>query len=352
MPARVSIRTLARDLGLSIATISEALRETSNVKPATRARVLQAAEAAGYRRNPLIGATFSALRTGRHQGFSGTLALVDTASQSTNHLIPFHRAVAQGAAKRAEALGFRTEVFWVGKRAPSLSVTRLNSVLHARGIQGVIFLPFDQRQDFSDFDLSKLAAVSMDHRLINPELHTIQPDHYLSMRRCLDELTARGYKRVGLCLPLPKDERVDYKWSSGFISWFRLGGTLPTMPLLMPPKLEAEAFKAWYEEYRPDVIISHEESIIKWVGQCGGRVPDDVGFFRINHTERSAPCAGLDLRPEQLGATAVESVVGMLHRRENGLPACPNSISIDAHFVDGPTLRPLRAGKSANAPLR
>jgi LacI family transcriptional regulator len=340
VPARVTIRTLARDLGLSIATVSEALRETSNVKPATRDRVLQAAEAAGYRRNPLIGATFSALRTGRHQGFSGTLALVDSASQGTNHLIPFHRAIVQGAALRAEALGFSTEVFWVGKRAPSLSVTRLNSVLRARGIQGVIFLPFDERQDFSEINLSHLAAVSMDHRLINPELHTIQPDHYLSMRRCLNELSARGYQRIGLCLPLPKDGRTDYKWSSGFISWFRLEGHIPTMPLLMPERLDANTFKRWFEAYRPDVIISHEEAILKWVPQCGRRIPDDVGFFRINHTEHTAPCAGLDLRPEQLGVTAVETVVGMLHRQESGVPSCPNSISIDAHFVDGPTLRP------------
>lgn len=340
MTDRVSIRTLARVLGLSTATVSEALRDSKVVKPATKLRVLQAAEAAGYRRNPLVGATFSALRTGRHRGFSGTLALVDSAGQTQNGLIPFHQAVAKGAAERARELGFKSEVFWVGKRPPGLSVTRLNGVLRARGIQGVIFLPFNQRQDFSQFNLNQLAAVSMDHRLIKPELHTIQPDHYLSMRRSLDELHARGYKRIGLCLALPKDERVDYKWSSGFISWFRLGGHVRTMPLLMPRRLDARSFKQWFEAYRPDVIVSHEEAILKWVPECGRRIPDDVGFFRINHTERSAPCAGLDLRPGQLGVTAVETVVGMLHRRESGVPSCANSISIDAHFVDGPTLRP------------
>ncbi len=340
MSSRVSIRTLARDLGLSIATVSEALRDSPAVKPDTRARVLKAAKEAGYRRNPLVGATFSALRTGRHLGFSGTLALVDAPSGGGQQLIPFHRAIGVGAARRAEALGFRTEVFGVGKRAPSLSVTRLNAVLRARGIQGVIFLPFDQRQDFADFDLDQLAAVSMDHRLLKPELHTIQADHYLSMRRCLDALQGRGYRRIGLCLPRPKDERSDYKWSSGFISWFRLAGCTPPVPPLIPETLEKPAFMTWFERHKPDVILSHEEAVVDWVVQGGWKIPQDVGFFRINHTERSIPCAGLDLRPEQLGATAVETVVGMLHRRESGAPSCPNSISIDAHFVDGPTLRP------------
>jgi hypothetical protein len=187
----------------------------------------------------------------------------------------------QGFAEcRAEELGFRTEVLWAGP-LPGLSVSRLNGVLRARGIQGVIFLPFDQRQDFSEIDLSQLAAVSMDHRLIRLELHSIQADHYLSMRRCVDVLSSRGYKRIGFCMPRPGDERADYKWS------------------------------------------------------------DEVGFFRINHTERTIDCAGLDLRPEQLGATAVEAVVGMIHRRETGVPPCPDSISIDAQVVDGPTLRPV-----------
>ena len=36
MPDRVSIRTLARDLGLSTATVSEALRESSTVRPASK----------------------------------------------------------------------------------------------------------------------------------------------------------------------------------------------------------------------------------------------------------------------------------------------------------------------------
>ena len=80
-----------------------------------------------------------------------------------------------------------------------------------------------------------------------------------------------------------------------------------------------------------------------WLEEARQRVPEDVGFFRINVTERSKPCAGLDLLPDRLGATAVETVVGMLHRREQGIPRFANSISIDAVWVDGPTLRPSAA---------
>jgi DNA-binding LacI/PurR family transcriptional regulator len=52
MSAPVRIRSLARDLGLSSATVSEALRCSPHVKLATRQRVLKVA-AAGDHRNPL-----------------------------------------------------------------------------------------------------------------------------------------------------------------------------------------------------------------------------------------------------------------------------------------------------------
>jgi DNA-binding LacI/PurR family transcriptional regulator len=340
MPKPPTIRSLARTLGLSVATVSEALRDSPRVTAPTRERVKRAAERAGYQRNPLLGATLSALRRSRHQGFSGVLALVDVTADERTELMLFHREVARGAEARAQALGFRTELFWIGPKAPALSVARLNGVLRARGIHGVIFLPFDRAQDFSGFELDQLAAVGMDHRLLNPSLHTIQADHYLSMRRALQQLTDRGYRRIGLCLEGRKDERVDSKWSSGFLSFFRLSGRKLAVPPLIVPKLDTTVFQTWFRQHRPDLIIGHEQAIVDWLAARRLRVPEDVGFFRINVTERSKPCAGLDLMPQRLGATAVETVVGMLHRREQGIPPHPNSISIDALFVDGPTLRP------------
>ena len=338
MPRPATIRSLASTLKLSVATVSEALRDSSRVKAATKQRVLRAAEAAGYQRNPLLGATFSALRRARHQGFSGMLALVDVSSGGSAELGLFHREVVRGASARAQDLGFRAELFWVGKTAPALSVGRLNRVLRARGITGVIFLPFDNVQDFSDFDFKELSAVSMEHRLINPVLHTVQPDHYLSIRRALQTLTERGYRRIGLCLESGKDERVDFKWSSGFLSFFRLSGRKLEVPPLIEETLRRDVFKKWYQTHRPDVIVGHGQFVVDWLKSDKLRVPEDVSFFRINVTERSDPCAGLDLRPQRLGAVAIETVVAMLHRRESGIPEFPTSIAIDALWVDGPTL--------------
>src|SRR5436190_12771892 len=72
-----TLRSLAAALGLSRTTVSDALRGSPRVDPATAVRVRKAARDAGYRRNPLAGALMSELRRSRGTTFRGVLAAVD-----------------------------------------------------------------------------------------------------------------------------------------------------------------------------------------------------------------------------------------------------------------------------------
>lgn len=338
MPQPPTIRSLARQLKLSVATVSEALRNSPRVTLPTRARVQRAAEHAGYKPNPLLGAALSAVRRSRHQHYRGTLALVDIAEGGRAELMLFHREVAAGARARALELGFQTELFWLGAEAPALPHSRLPAVLHARGITGAVLLPFNTAQDLGDFNFSRLAAVQMDYGLIRPQLHTILPDHFLSMVHTLERLGARGYRRIGLCLEQRKDTRLKNKWTAGYLAHFRdARGALP--PLVTPRTLTPEVFLPWFRRHRPDVIVGHVQEIVTWLRAAGALVPAEIGFFNLNLTERTGPCAGLDLQPQQLGAVAVETVVGMMHRQERGVPAQAQTVTLEASWNEGPTLR-------------
>jgi LacI family transcriptional regulator len=338
MPRPPTIRSLAKLLRLSVATVSEALRESARVAPATRKRVRRAAEKAGYQTNPLLGAALSAVRRSRHQHYRGTLALVDTAEGGRAELMLFHREVAAGARARALELGFNTELFWLGAEAPALPQTRLPRVLHARGITGAVLLPFNVTQDLGAFDFARLAAVQMDYSLTRPHLHSILPDHFLSMVHTLERLEARGYRRIGLCLEQRKEARLKNKWTAGYLAHFRDSAEgLP--PLVVPQELTREVFLEWFHRHRPEVVVGHVQEIVAWLQGAGVRVPQDTGFFNLNLTERTGPCAGLDLQPQRLGAIAVETVVAMLHRQERGVPAQAQSVTLEGLWNEGPTLR-------------
>ncbi len=334
-----TIRSLARQLKLSVATVSEALRDNPRVNVATRRRVKQAAQQTGYRVNPLLGAALSAVRRARHQHYRGTLALIDDDDPNQAQYALFHREIATGAEARAQELGFRTELFLLGARGPALPIKRLPGVLNARGISGAVLLPFNTPRDLSSFDFDSLAAVQMDHCLIQPRLHTILPDHYISMINALERLTQRGYRRIGLCMTERKDARIKSKWSAAFQAFFRSYARDSGIPALIEPQVTQEAFLSWFRHYRPDVIIGHVQAMVDWLTAINVRVPEDAGFFNLNVTERTGPCSGLDLEPRRLGAAAIETVVAMLHRHESGVPRFPQTITLEASWVEGPTLR-------------
>src|SRR5215216_4720938 len=142
-----SLRSLARQLGVSAATVSLALRDSARVVPATKRRVLQAARRAGYRVNPLVGSLMAAMRRASLAGFQASLIAVNVTNEPRPELTLYHRQVYDGARRRARELGYTLELCWVGPHA--LTLARLNAILRARNVPGVVVMPFADTQDFS-----------------------------------------------------------------------------------------------------------------------------------------------------------------------------------------------------------
>jgi len=181
MPAPApTLRSLARLLGLSRTTVSDALRGSPRVDPNTAVRVKKAAREAGYRRNPLAGALMSELRRSRGAAFRGVLAAIDfNEPERPDAGARFHRELVLGAETRATELGFKVEKFLVGHAG--VSVQRLDSILQSRGIHGVILLPSWAEPDLSKLDWSQYAGIYTDYIIERPALHSVCSDHYRSL---------------------------------------------------------------------------------------------------------------------------------------------------------------------------
>lgn len=333
-----SIRRLASQLGLSVATVSLALRGSHRVVPATRQRVLDAARRAGYRPNPLVRSVMAALRRSAQESYQGLLAAINFSAEPQPRLRTYHQEVWRGAERRARELGFRMDLCWFGPN--NLSLPRLNTVLTTRNIQGVVVMPIAETHDLSPLDWSGLAGVTMDYCLSRPALHTVLPNHHVSIFTALERLMALGYRRPGIVLDAARDARLRHNWTGGYYSFFRTPRPAACLPELLAQPVERTGFLRWFDQHRPDVIIAHlQTEIAGWLRERNCRVPEDVGFLQLNWTERSGPCAALDLQPDRLGAAAVESLVAQLQRQEQGVPEVPKTITLSAQWIDGPTLR-------------
>lgn len=340
-----SIRDLARALGVSATTVSQALRDIPHVKLATRKRIQAAAKAAGYQSNPLAGTLMTAMRRRRGEAFQGTIAIIDfdgTAGRSPP-AAAYHRELFEGAGERAAELGFRVAPFQGG----AADAETISNMLRARGIFGALILPVWNPAILRRIDWSRCAAVYADYSEEQPALHAICPDHPGSMQMTLRRLRGMGYRRPGLVLEQRENERLCHRWEHAF-AFFR--GRLPMrddVPALVTPDVAKDAFSQWFRRHNPDVVIAHDTKIMNWMAACGARVPFSHGFFCLNTVKNpDVACAGLDLQPQLIGARGVELVIGQLQRGEFGVPEYSVSATISAAWVEGATLRENAAGHS------
>jgi LacI family transcriptional regulator len=335
-----SLRELARTLGLSHTTVSEALRNSPRVNAATRQRVLKAAKTAGYRANPLAGALMSEMRRSRSGTFRGVVAVLDLDGPGRRpvNAARYHHELAQGASLRAAELGFKTEPFVIDR--DEISISRLDAILQSRGIHGIFLLPVSENPDLSQLDWSRYAGIYADYIIERPGLHSICSDHYRSMMMVLQRLQALGYRRPGLVLNGHHDQRLLYRWEAAFQAYQNHHDAFTRLPPLIVPEIARSEFVVWFRATKPDVVLCHRAEVIAWMEEWGASVPRTHGFCCLNEMMNVIPCAGIDLQPRLLGIRGVELLIAQLHRNEYGVPETPMTTTIPARWVDGPTLRP------------
>ena len=305
-------------------------------------RVVKAAEEAGYHRNPLTGAVMSLLRRSSGQEFRGVIAALELVpADRPDHAVRYSEAIMAGIVERASELGFKVEKFEIKPEGPRME--RLDTILHTRGIQAVVILPAFGFPDFSQLDWSRYTGVYTDYFIDRPALHCVCSDHYRSMVALLQRLHGLGYRRPGLVIDIQLDERLQFRWEGAFVALQKYLPDITEVPPLRLGMITREAFGEWFKEHDPDVVLCHEYDAIGWMRELGANVPETHGFVCLNSLRALKPCASLDLQTSELGARAVELATAQLLHNETGVPHQPSLTTIPALWIDGPTVRDLKA---------
>lgn len=176
-----SMRDLAISLGVSVATVSRALRGDPAVRKETRDLVCSTAEAQGYRRNAFVGSFMSSIRKSTAGQFKANIGLLwGHRTKSGDRRLEQIRA---GVFARAEEQGYSLSEF-------DLAAYRTQSmarILYNRGISGVLLAvpSFTPGKAYLRFDFSKFCFVSLGWGLFRPMLHTVRFDYFQAIRLAL-----------------------------------------------------------------------------------------------------------------------------------------------------------------------
>lgn len=344
----VTMTTIAEKAGVSKNTVSLALRQDPQIPPATRKRIARIAKSLGYTKNPVVAQLMTELRKAHPAGYRRTLALLNANQDATafrkHPTVPVY---VEGCRRRATFHGYKLDEFWL--HDPELNGERLNRILRARGIRGVLVVGLMKENQLP----ARFASTWTNHACVitgvrtrNPTLPFCCVDHHALVLQAFEQARARGYSRPALVVDERIDRLVEGRFSSGmWVSQQSLPAKdrVPGFYAVEEARKDSSLFAVWLERHKPDILFTLYNVVKSWVEQSGLQVPDDIGVIQLERRRDTEEWAGMDQHNDLTGEAAIDMLVGMLHNNEVGLPAFPRATLISGSWVNGKTVRSLEA---------
>ena len=205
-PQRVSLRDIAKALGVSHATVSMALRDLPQISAEMRGKVHALAREMGYRPDPVLGALAHYRKGKTAPAMEAVLAWVNCWPRPAE--LRVHREFDgywRGAQAAAERSGYRLEEFRVGGGAAGLAPKRLEQVLRTRNIAGMLLAPLPPEPEapahgWLDFAWEHFSIVRLGRSWKMPRAQVVTSDQVGNTMLACGRMRERGYERVGFAM--------------------------------------------------------------------------------------------------------------------------------------------------------
>lgn len=320
----VTLSAIARRAGVSLATVSYALRKHPKISGETRALVLRAAESLGYRPNPRVASLMAHIRGGQTGAARECLAFVWVhTSRRESRQDPFLRSVLAGAKQRAAQLGFGLEEFWTNDEG--MTDRRLAQILHTRGITGVILSPVTSAEAAVtlDWEWNRFAAAVIGNVTWTPELHHAGHHHFLGMRLALQELARVGLTRVAATLEQSSSERSKRAWEAAFLTHHRHPKLAPRW-IRLAAEDDSRATVQWLRALEIEALLVSGHSLLADARLATACARAGVKLYTL-HWDGPTPgvAGGVEQCYDRIAGHAVDLVATQLNANETGVPELP-----------------------------
>ena len=347
--SRITLRDVAERVGVSMMTVSLALRGHPKIPAGRRAEIQSAAEQMGYQPNP--NATALALQR-RHSMAHTVCAELAWLNhwQEPSRLRGYKEfdLYWQGASSAAKRQGFSLEEFAVG---PGLSFRGLERILQARNIQGILVPPHGgmagTAPDRSSIDWSRYSVVRFGYGLLDLPAHVVAGNHIQGTFLACERIRALGYRRIGYTCFVGSSMRGKagvYLFQMNHLESERL--PVHVIDREMNREENLRHLQAWIRKNRPDAIFSEVAEMRGMLAEIGCDVPGDVGLATTSVLDGGVD-AGINQHSEEVGAAAVETLLELIYRNETGLPALGREVLVNGGWQDGATLPPRAPARDA-----
>lgn len=336
-PLRVTHRDIARRYGCDKSTVSLALRGSPQVSAETRRRIRELAEEMGYQPDPTV-AKLARHRWARKKAGPGeTLVYLINRDRESSE-VWLQRLFLEPARRGAEARGYQLIEFDLSAYP---SGDAASNVLYNRGIQGLILPPMLRSAEsaLQGRGWDRFTIVCCSIGWLRTPHHWVAPDLFESTRRVWQRVVARGYQRIGAALfrhdPVAEDDFT--RLGASYAEQVELVPPERRIPFLRSGPKDRDAFFAWLDRHKPDVVISTFNRAYEWLVSAGYRIPEDLAFacLTVWPTDR---CAGMSVQINEVGKAAVDFLVSQMLDYQRGVPEIQQCLLLEPRWVEGETL--------------
>lgn len=244
------MRELARDLGLSAATVSLALRSDARITPETTARVKALAASRGYHADPVVAEGLSRAR--RHDFYRETVGwLLDRPQREQ----PWFEKLFSAAAESGRRLGYEIEYFAVDF-SDEAALQRMARICKARGIRGLLLGPLEHAVTDPALPWQDFSWVTIGQSLTSPALHRVGRDYDKDIDCAVAYLRRRGCKRPAFLVDNTMDHLMGLPLlRAALVYYHKQAIKMPEPFYNVEMGARPSAFARWVKQNQPDGLV-------------------------------------------------------------------------------------------------
>ncbi len=312
--ARATIRDIASEAGVSIATVSRVLNGRPDVSAETREAVLTVVRERGFTTNRSARA-LSGGRTG----------LVGLAVPFMHG--PYFAPILSGAAEALYEQDTRIVVCSTHHRHDR-EVTLLDRLMHGTTDGAILLLPEETNAELLALQRQGFPFVVADPRVTPAEgIASVSAANASGAKAATEHLLSLGHRRIGAVTGIPgmvaNDERLN-----GFHAGLVAAGLVPDASLEVSSDWRIEggaeaALRLLDRPDRPTAVVAFNDNVavgtMRAARALGVRVPEElsiVGFDDVEFSELVAPALTTVRQPlEEMGRMAVSLLTRLIERQ-------------------------------------
>lgn len=314
MGARVTQKCIAKECGVSTATVSYALRNSARIPRETRERILAVAKQMGYQPDPGLASLASRRSSRSGSPFTASVAVIHPNAKESraSRLFDFH---CRHFKERMNELGCSVTDFYIDSER--YRPERLAQILRTRGVKGIL-LGWGKWPDYMRrFPWEEFAVLSTERTDLGASIDKVSMNHFHALDDIFQRLDELPFSRYGLLLHDDCPElTVKHILGAYYANLFERP-KLNEIPLYRYHLGEApERFQQWCKDHRPEVIISHRIIDLDFFAQAGLSIPKQARLAVLEIDEESASHYTGVYSGEGMGRTIAESLARKIRNDE------------------------------------